>query len=45
LSSLSGIENTLSYLEKKGFQVKKKTEKKFFFEKLVLINIKRAQFV
>lgn len=45
LSSLSGIENTLSYLEKKGFQVKKKTEKKFFFEKLVLINIKRVQFV
>jgi release factor glutamine methyltransferase len=45
LSSLSGIENTLSYIEKKGFQVKKKIEKKFFFEKLVLINFKRVQFV
>ncbi|WXG40684.1 MAG: HemK2/MTQ2 family protein methyltransferase [Candidatus Freyarchaeum deiterrae] len=45
LSSLSGIETTLSYLEKKGFQVEKKTEKKFFFEKLVLIKIKRVQFV
>lgn len=41
LSSLSGIERTISYLEKKGFQVKKEAEKKFFFEKLVLITFKR----
>nr|MDO8080655.1 methyltransferase [Candidatus Freyarchaeota archaeon] len=45
LSSLSGIENTLSYLEKKGFQVKKNLEKKFFFEKLVLVNLKRVQVI
>lgn len=41
LSSLSGIENILSYVEKKGFQFEIKAEKKFFFEKLVLINLKR----
>jgi release factor glutamine methyltransferase len=41
LSSLSGIEKILSYAEKKGFQVEKKKEKKFFFEKLFLINLKK----
>ncbi len=42
LSSLSEIEKTLSYAEKKGFQFEKKAEKKFFFERLVLINLKKA---
>ncbi len=41
LSSLSGIEDTLSYVEKKGFQFEIMAEKKFFFEKLFLINLKR----
>lgn len=45
LSSLSGIEKILSYIEKKGFKIEKKNEKKFFFEKLFLINIKRAQVI
>lgn len=41
LSSLSGIEKTLFYVERRGFQVEKKKEKKFFFEKLFLINLKK----
>lgn len=42
LSSLSGIEKILSHIEKKGFQVEKKKEKKFFFEKLFLVNLKKS---
>ncbi|MGQ9720216.1 MAG: HemK2/MTQ2 family protein methyltransferase [Candidatus Jordarchaeum sp.] len=45
LSSLSGIEKTLSSIENKGFKFEKKAEKKFFFENLVLINLKRVRMV
>jgi release factor glutamine methyltransferase len=42
LSSLSKIGDTLSYVKKKQFDVEIKVEKNFFFEKLVLINLKKV---
>lgn len=42
LSSLSKIGDTLSCVKKKQFNVEIKAEKKFFFEKLVLINLKKV---
>ncbi len=42
LSSLSKIGDTLSYVKKKQFSAEIRVEKKFFFEKLVLINLKKV---
>lgn len=41
-SSLAGIEKTVSKLEKLGFKTKILGEEKFFFEKIVVLEAKRA---